>query len=288
MGANKKKTWRVTSVDKLVTEDESKKLLGDRTKYGWLVYALESHAQRYGEDTLEAMNGYSTKQPLDRPGRQFDLPAGAAQSIVKTFFMESPPKGVNPVAVALSTLGREQVFGGLTTLYGDPSPVPASFFTKEDGTALTADQLDTMQRVWANPRENMVFPPGRGPRSPLMPVKNSYIDITDKQITVMVPFEMTPQVKAFLSGQRTISMGWLQYVCDDPQVLAEFNAARAAGGSKAVSLPTELKERKFPLRLVAIRSNLTVLDTSTSKEPESMSMSMPSGGGQPKGGPPQK
>ena len=103
----------------------------------------------------------------------------------------------------------------------------------------------------------------------------------------MVPFEMTPQVKAFLSGQRCITMGWLHYVCDDPQVLAEFNAARAAGGSKTVSLPDEFKERKFPLRLVGIRSNLTVLDTAAQKDPESTSTTLP-GGGQPKGGPPQK
>ena len=292
MGANKKKTWRVTSVDRMVKEDEAKKLFGDRTSYGWLVYALELHAQRYAEETLEAMNGYSSKQPLerDKPNRQFDLPANTAQAIVKGFFMQTPPNGVTPVAVGLSTLGREQVGGGLTALYGDPSPPPDGFFTKEDGTPLSAEQLEIIRKVWANPRESLVFPAGRGARSPQLPVKNSHFEFSDKQISVMVPFETTPQVKPFLGSQRSLAIGWLHYVCDDPKVLAEFNSARAAGlaGSKTVTLPPELKDRKFPLRLVGIRSNLAVLDTAPVKEPETTTVTMPGGGGAPKGGPPQK
>jgi hypothetical protein len=288
MGANKRKTWRVSGVDKMVTEDEAKKLIGDRTNYGWLVYTLELYAQRYADDTLEAMNGYNAKQPLERPNRQFDLPANTAQGIVKGFYIQTPPTGVTPVAVGLSTLGREQVGGGLAALYGDPGPLPDSFFTREDGTPLSAEQLETLRKVWANPRESLVFPAGRGVRSPPMPVRNPYFEFSDKQISVMVPFEMTPQVKAFMGGQRNLAIGWLHYVCDDPKVLAEFNSARNAGGSKTVSLPPDLKDRKFPLRLVGIRSNLTVLDASPARDPESSSAPMPGSGGQPKGGPPQK
>ena len=288
LGANKKKSWRVTNVDKMVKEDETRRLIGDRTGYGWLVYALEMHAVRYADDTLEAMNGYSGKQPLDRPNRQFDLPASTAQGIVKAFFMHTPPSGVAPAAVGLSTLDREQVGGGLTALYGDPSPLPDGFLTREDGTPQAPEQLEYLRKVWANPRENLVFPAGRGPRSPQLPVRNPYFEFSDKQISVMVPFEMTPQVKAFMGSQRSLAIGWLHYVCDDPKVVAEFDTARAAAGSKSVSLPPELKDRKFPLRLVGIRSNLTVLDTAPTRTLESTPGAVPGGDVQPKGGPPQR
>jgi hypothetical protein len=291
MGANKKKTWRVTFVDKMVQEDENKKLFGERTKYGWLIYALEGHAQRHGDDVLEAINGYYPKQPFDRKDRQFELPSSATQSIIKNFYVQTPPKNVSAIGVGLSTLGRMHVGGGLTALFGDPAPVPPEFFAKEDGSPLNPDQLDTMQRVWANPRENLVFPPGKGPRSPLLPVKNPIIEITPKQINVQVPFEMTPAIKAFLVGQRNLAMGWLQFVCDDPEIVAEFNAARAVGngGSKTVNILPELKERKFPLRLVGVRSNLMVLDTAPLKDLETTSTTMPgSSSGPAQKGPPPK
>jgi len=271
----KKKLYQIMTIDGLVpTDEKTRRAKGIRTPYGWQIYALENQAQLTTEAMLEALTGYYIKQPLVRSDRQYSLPQATAHGIVKRFFLGVPPDSPTPVAVGLTTMGRHAVMGGLGVLSGDPAPLPESFFTREDGKPLNAEQLATFQLIWNDPRTSNIAPAGRGPKSPSTPVRNARIEFRENAISIFVPFEASPQVKPFTQGQKVYTTCWAHFVCDDAATLAELTKLRTAGGPLTLAPATPLDTR-YPLRLVGFRSNFSPFDASGGKMETTMGSAPP-------------
>jgi hypothetical protein len=254
---NKKREWQVELPRTLIPEEKSFRPIGNRTKYGWLILNADLFATRRAEEFLETLTGYANKQPLERPGMQYAPPPALGQSVARRTMVDTASADLFSARVALSTLGRLQAMGGLGVFFGDPSLPSPDFIGRADGKPLSEQDRQTLTEFWLKPVRNRLSPAGQ--INPVMPIRNNFIEITDKELVVKVPIEAAPVAQPFVSRPKSFTVAWIVLVCDDPEVMAELNAARQAGGPLTVT-PPEGNRRNFPYRVRRIESDLIPID----------------------------
>jgi hypothetical protein len=268
--ADGKRRWQVLPSEQFIPEGEGHKPIGGRTRYGWMVDRLNDVAVDATTEVALTLMGHQPRQPLFAAGYQYVPPSALGQGVtIDTFVSGKLPRGTAE-RILLSAFGRQMVLGGGGALWGETITPPDSFFAREDGKPLSADDLKLLRSCF-DPRvpiPERIVPPGR--RNPMMVLRNSVISIGDDRVTVKTAVEMKPDSQEFQANAQLYTVGRLVFVCDDPQVVKEFREAKQARGALSGTPPPDVATRSYPLRLVGLESNLPRLTPPAQQQRQQM------------------
>jgi hypothetical protein len=250
--------WQVIGEPVYIRQDQYYRPIGDRTRYGWLMERLQFVAhEQTAEFAFTLGNQQARQQPLNSP---FPFPPVAfGQALAIETFVKNGLAHDTPEKILLSALHRAQLAGPAAVIRPGGTDPGEDFFAREDGKPMSAEDRKTLMTVWDPP----VYDPARfmpaGMRNANDPIRNSVIVVEPNRITVKVPVELKPYGGEFLTSPSAFSIGKLVMVCDDPAAIKEFNDARSAPRSLSNRVPEDLVNKRFPLRVIRLESNLPKL-----------------------------
>lgn len=286
----KKRSWQVMPGQRYQYAELDR---ASRTKYGWLIAALERGAFVTADQCVDLLH--------------MPPPFGPAAAVDRFVAGRRDPEYTE--AVKRGVVGRQMLVGSPALWVGATDPLkataadrPAAFFTRANGQPLTDDAyarpdgsrvtngLTDLREAWEWPsfsrlqvasanRPNLPYF-----RAPELAPKFGLVDTSDPaRVVVKVPVDFQPRRDEFIRSRGTFSTGHLVLVCDDPAVLQELAQARQEakdGKDKPKKEPPPgTVERTFRFRVVRLESDLLPV-----LSPESMQGAPGGPGGGPPGG----
>jgi hypothetical protein len=259
-----KRKWQILGTDKYIPEDPiTHKPVGTRTRYGWVLDRVNDLAMEATTDFSLTLLNQQPRQPVVGDRVQFVPPVTLGQALaIETFITgelskDGLKKGTQfAELVLLSSFGRLVLLGGSGSLWGKQISLPDSFFAREDGKPISAEDRRTLASCfdpkWPIPER--LTPPGR--KNKAVTLGNSLIFATDSQITVKTAIELKPDTGEFLTNPQMYTVGRLVFVCDDPELIKDLAQAKQSQSSSSQEPPADLKSKTYRLRVVGIESNL--------------------------------
>ena len=251
VSTDKGRVWMVQPLLKYLDPDQA-----SRTRYGWLIAALDVRAQQLADQFVATL-------------RTYPLQLGQAAAVAA--FLSGRADPAYAENLLRTTLERSVLAGG-TALVGERSDPGDAFFARGDGQPMTdaeydrpdggkaAGGLTALRRVWADADAANLATAWRSKLTPAdMAVRNVLVEVADDRVLFKVPVEFVPRLPEFQNTPGLYAIGRLVFACDDPALLQELNAARAAGGPLSRDVPADLRERVFPYRLLRFESDLVPL-----------------------------
>lgn len=236
--------------------------LGVRTRYGWLIAALDRESQSQCEQFVNVLRVF---------------PPQFGQSAAVDGFISGRANPAYIDSLLKSTEGRLMLVGGVGVTGGNPDPGDA-FFARGNGQPMTNDPYDRpdgvkgtgglniLRGVWSDSPTAKLAPAWWSKLTPEQAmVRNTVIEVEPTadqagiaRLVLRVPVEFQPRAGDFLTTPNTFASGRLVFVCDDRAVLDELAAARSAAASETPSRepPADLVARRFSLRLLRLESDL--------------------------------
>lgn len=261
---DKARQWQISVIDQFIPEDANRRPRGSRTRFGWIVARLNELAAETTTEFTYTLLNQQVRQPTVSAGSQFVPPAALGQSVALDVFAAGRTPRPTAEKVLLSSFARTQVLGGLGLFWTSGGEVADDFFAREDGKPLSAEERKALVSVWT-PRQqtfDRLLPPGR--RTQIGTLWNPTVEAGETTAVVKCPVELRPDNAEFQQNPKLYSTGRLVFLCDDPQLARDLAEARTElAGTRDVgriatpTMPDDLAQRQYRLRLVRLESNLT-------------------------------
>ncbi len=251
ISANGERFWQIQGIrgtDRYLSIETAR-----RTTYGWSIAVLESHAHSKISDYLMSSLGHPLTQMEEYRGQPYLPPAILSQDLTLDAFVRANTPAATAEKVSTTSLGRLHLLGGAGLLWKGVLNPGNDFFAREDGQPLAPIELEVLRNIWESAAPPIV-PAGKF--SGEAAIKTSQIEIDEKRILIRVPIEFKPYAKNLVVQPGAFCTGRLVYVLDDPTLMAEINRERAAQGPlTATPTPAQI-DRKFPIRVLRIESDV--------------------------------
>jgi hypothetical protein len=247
--------WQVTGQPVYIPQDQSGRPFGARTRYGWLIDRLQGDAKELTQEFALTLMNQQPRQTQFNSAYPFP-PLSLGQALAtETYIDKKLPRDIAE-KILVSSLGRFQLAGPTALIWPSRADLPEDFFGREDGKPLSADDRKVLSTIWNPTYFNPMRLVPAGWINTGDPIRSVVIGIEANKLTVKVPIEMKPAGGDFLSNPALYTLGKLVFVCDDPATLTEFNQARTAPRQLISEPPGDLREKRFPLRVVRVESNM--------------------------------
>lgn len=232
-----------------------------RTKYGWLVAALDYRAQ-------EAVGRLCDTLRLPEPFGPSLAADGFVSGRHDAAFTEAMSKGLDERVTLI----------GPTCLIVGPTEPPDTFFARGDGKPMTDDEfkrpdgatvrggLTSLREVWQSPtatKFHLTYSQKAGWRPAEMAPRHGLVvlsDPTQAVFKVAVDFQPKGPLRNDFAGRGLFTTGRVVVACDDLAVMKDLADALAEAKAGRAPLikdpPDDVQNRKFRFRVLRIESDL--------------------------------